>query len=442
MSYSKMYQRFKVCSVRPQVLFVCGTLLLTQAARGAEGSRPLLLQGGLLIDGTGRRPTEDAQVLIRDNRIERVGTAGSFDVPAGVRRIDTSGKTLLPGFIDHHFHLDHELVPLFLAHGVTSVKDPGAWIERYEPVKRWQEAQSVPGPRLFLCGPTIDGPGPAYPDGSVAIQSPAGARLTIRRLIAQGAEAIKIYFRLPLDSIRAVVEEAHRHRVPVTAHLEIVDPRDAIEMGIDGLEHLTSLGQALISPMEAEKYRQAVMADNMARAMGRYRMWAALDPHSKRALDLAHFLARKKTFVDVTLAIFEKRPGDGGEEIDVMVRATENMKVYTGVLHRAGVRIVVGSHSNVPHAPKGLAYHRELEMLVESGLTPHEAIIAATRVGAEFLGRENDLGTIEEGKLADILILDANPLEDIRNSKTISSLLMDGTLLKKKEILELPPIGE
>ncbi len=415
-------------------------LVLPLALASAHGE-DLLLTGGRLIDGTGRAPVENVDVLVRGKRIERIGSAGSLTAPAAARRIDVRGKTLLPGFVDLHFHIadDISLVPLFLARGVTSARDPGAWMELFGPVRSWQRAHAapIPGPRLFLCGPHLDGPGPAYPKDSVVILSPEEARLWVRGQVAQGATAIKVYYRLPLESIRAAAAEAHRLRVPVTAHLEIINVMDAVEAGVDGIEHITSLGLALIPPMEAEKYRQAVLADNRARNMGRYRMWAGIDPRSERASALARFLAARRVFVDPNLAVFERRPGDKGEDPEVAARGWENMKAYTGVLHRAGVPIVVGSHSSVPHAPRGLAYHRELELLVDAGMKPMEALVAATRTGARFLAREHDLGTVEEGKLADILVVDGDPLADIRHARNVTTLVVDGQLLDPKKI---PPL--
>ena len=421
--------------------FACGILvLLGLGVLPVQAQHSILLDGGRLIDGTGRTPLNDAQVLITGNHIARVGPRGSFEAPAGAERIDTSGKTLLPGFVDLHFHIadDPTMVPLFVANGVTSARDPGAWMELFEPVRRWQSEHNIAAPRLFLCGPHLDGPNPAYPKDSVVILSPEEARLIVRREVGRGATAIKVYFRLPLESVRAAVDEAHRLRVPVTAHLEILDVRYAVEAGLDGVEHITSLGLALIPPMEAEKYRQQVLADNNARREGRYRMWATIDPHSEQALELAHFLAQRKVFVDPTLAVFEQRPDPADKNSAEKVLATKHMKEYVGVLHDAGVPLVVGSHSDVPFAPRGFAYHRELEMLAESGLTPMEVLVAATKTGAQFLGRENDLGTVEEGKLADILVLDKNPLENISNSRSISRVIVDGRVLDPQNIPALP----
>jgi hypothetical protein len=194
-----------------------------------------LLEGARLIDGSGRAPIEDALVSIDADRIVRVGRRGDFAAPAGAQRLDYRGKTVVPGYIDLHFHIadDPTMVPLFLAAGVTSARDPGAWMELFEPVNAWKKANGIPGPRLSLCGPHLDGPNPAYPDDSVIILSPDEARRWVRGQIEAGATTIKVYFRLPLESIRAAAEEAHRYGVPVTSHLEIIDVRAAVEAGVD-----------------------------------------------------------------------------------------------------------------------------------------------------------------------------------------------------------------
>ncbi|MEZ5394931.1 MAG: hypothetical protein R2724_19190 [Bryobacterales bacterium] len=287
------------------LLFACAWTLPAQVK---------LLEGARVIDGTGRAPIEDAAVLINGNHITAVGRRGEIQAPAGAERLDFSGKTLVPGYIDHHFHIadDPTMVPLFLAGGVTFARDPGAWMELFAPVHAWKKANGIAGPRLSLCGPHLDGPNPAYPTDSVVILSPEEARRWVRGQIQAGATAIKVYFRLPLESVRATAEEAHRYGVPVTSHLEILDARAAVEAGVDGVEHITSLGIALVPPMEAERYRQAVYKDNNARRDGRYEVWAQVDPHGERAQALAEFLARRGTFVDPNFAVFERRekPGD------------------------------------------------------------------------------------------------------------------------------------
>jgi len=413
--------------------------LLVGSGGSSRAQTPVLtlIQADRLIDGTGNPPLTNAQVLIRDDRIVKVGTAGSFAIPPEAKRINASGKTLLPGFVDLHFHMEGhpQWAKQFLANGVTSVRDPGAWMEYFEGIKQWQCESHIPGPRLFLCGPHLDGPGPAYPKDSVVILSPDEARLQTRRQIEQGATAIKVYFRLPLNCIKVVTEEAHRLNVPVTAHLEIINPMDAIEAGLDGIEHITSLGLALTPAIQGEKYRQAVLKDNEARQLGRYEMWASVDLNGTAAKRLLQFLVVHKTFIDPNLAVFERRPGDSGEKMEVQAQGWEKMKEFTGMIHRAGGRVVVGSHSQVPHAEFGFAYQRELELLVEAGLTPLEALVAATKVGAEFLGRSKDLGTLEAGKLADVIAIDGNPLENISATRNVSLVIVNGVAVDRASLL-------
>ncbi|MFN0169314.1 MAG: amidohydrolase family protein [Bryobacteraceae bacterium] len=408
------------------------------AARDEPG---VLLRGARLFDGTGMPVLENSAILIRGNRIELVGPAGSFPVPSNSRQIDATGKTVVPGLVDHHFHLDPRLVPLFLARGVTSLRDPGQWIEAYEPVREWMKTHGLRGPRLLLTGPALDGANPAYPGNAMVLLGAEEARIAVRRLAAQGATALKVYFRLPLDCVQAVAGEARRAGIPVAAHLEVVRAEDAVAAGVRGLVHVTSLGPSLVPAQEAERYRQAVLADSNARALGRYRMWASIDPQSEKAWSLARFLATSDAYVDPTLAVFEKQADREGVENRWMAAAWKNMVAYTGVLHRAGVRLVVGSHSSVPYAPPGLAYHRELELLVEAGLTPAEALMAATRVGAQMLGGPPDLGTIQPSKLADLVVLEADPLTDIRNARRVSAVVADGQYLEPNKITSLPAIS-
>jgi imidazolonepropionase-like amidohydrolase len=418
-------------------IFAFCLLTLSTGDSSAQTLTLTVIQADRLIDGTGNPPLVNAQILIRDDRIVKVGKVGSFMIPPEAKHIDGSGKTLLPGFVDLHFHMEGRppWARQFLANGVTSVRDPGAWMEYFEPLKQWQRENHIPGPRLFLCGPHLDGPGPAYPKDSVVMLSPDEARLQTRRQIEQGATAIKVYFRLPLNCIKAVTEEAHRLKVPVTAHLEIINPIDAIEAGLDGIEHITSLGLALVPAMQGEKYRQAVLKDNDVRHLGRYEMWASIDMNGTAAKHLLQFLAAHQTFIDPNLAVFERRRGDSGEQMEIQAQGWEKMKQFTGMIHQAGGRIVVGSHSQVPHAEFGFAYQRELELLVEAGLTPLEALVAATKVGAEFLGRSEDLGTLEEGKLADVIAIDGNPLDSISATRKVSLVMVNGVVVDRTRLL-------
>jgi imidazolonepropionase-like amidohydrolase len=384
------------------------------------------ITGARLIDGTGQAPKSDMTVLVQNGRIQAVGPSKTTMVPKGAETVDASGMTLLPGLMDSHFHLDSDgtLPALFLSHGVTSVRDPGAWIEAYEGVRQSKETQ----PRLFLAGPHIDGTQPAYPADSTVVRDAMETRLAVQRNLDDGASVIKAYFRLPLALIEEVTRIAHARGITVTAHLEIVDAGDAIRAGIDGLEHATSVGVALLPPREAETYRQAVLADNAARSVGRYRVWSKLDFKSERTSRLLKLMVSRNVTLSPTLAVFERRSGDK-DITEMHVQGFRQMVAFTGQAQRAGVRVVVGSHSSVPHAERGWAYQREMELLVEAGLTPLQAIQAGTLENAKFFRVENRLGSIEPGKQADLVLVEGDPSQDIAHMRRVKRVMIDGAWL-------------
>jgi imidazolonepropionase-like amidohydrolase len=392
-----------------------------------DGGKPVAVVGATLIDGRGGPPINDSAVIVRDDRIVAVGKRNSTPIPAGAEIIQASGLTLLPGFIDSHFHIDGDdsLPALYLTHGVTSVRDPGQWIEAYDTAQK----SGAPIPRLFLAGPHLDSPPPAYPADSFIVRDPEEAKAAVNRFIDQGASVIKVYFRLPVGLIKVVAETAHARGVPVTAHLEIVDALDAIRAGVNGIEHVTSFGTALTPLREAEKYRQAVLANNNARRDGRYKMWSEIDlnsPRVKQALDL---IVERGVFVSATLAVFERRPGDQ-DTTEIHARGFQTMLKFVGMAKRAGARVVVGSHSSVPHAERGWAYQREMELLVESGMTPMEAIVAATAENARFFRIDDRLGSVEAGKLADMILVEGDPLKEIGALRHVQRVMLDGKWVK------------
>jgi imidazolonepropionase-like amidohydrolase len=401
---------------------------VNEVARPAA-TKTTAIVGATLIDGRGGAPLADAAVIVRGERIIAVGKRAAVHVPTDAEVIEARGMTLLPGLIDAHFHIDGDdtLPSLFLTHGVTSARDPGQWIEAYDNARKLGR----PLPRLFLAGPHLDTPPPAYPADSFIVRDADETRAAVNRFIDQGASVIKVYFRLPLGLIKVVTATAHARGVPVTSHLEIVDAADAIRAGIDGVEHVTSLGTALSPLREAEKYRQAVLADNNARRDGRYRVWSGLDLQSPRVQPLLDLMVRRGTFLSPTLAVFERRSGDQGTN-EMHVRGFETMLRFVGLARKSGVRIVVGSHSSVPHAERGWAYQRELELLVESGLTPSQAIVAATMENARFFRIADRLGSVEVGKLADLLLVEGDPLSNISAMRRVKRVMLNGLWISQQ----------
>ncbi|MBA3439874.1 MAG: amidohydrolase family protein, partial [Pyrinomonadaceae bacterium] len=204
-----------------------------------------------------------------------------------------------------------------------------------------------------------------------------------------------------------------------------VNAADAIRAGVDGVEHVTSFGTTLLSWREAEKYRQAVLADNNARREGRYQVWSGVDLDSLRARTLFDLLVERGTFISPTLAVFERRAGDK-QTTEMHVHGFKKMLDFVGRARRRGGRIVVGSHSAVPHAERGWAYQRELELLVESGLTPMQAIVAGTMENARFFRITERLGSIEAGKLADLVLVEGDPLKNISALRRVKRVMLNG----------------
>lgn len=396
------------------------------AAEIPHGEARVAFVGVSVIDAVADAPLRDHTVLVQEGRITAVGPSDELPVPEGAERVEGENLTLMPGFIDAHFHYDHvrNLPTRFVRNGVTSLRDPGQWIETYD-IER-QSGQ--PMPRLFLTGPHLDFPPPTYPEDAYLVRDALEVRQAMDYLIDEGVSAIKIYHRLPLGLIAETCQIAHAHGLPVTAHLEITDARQAILAGLDGVEHVTSLGTALLSRREAERYRRQMMADNDARKRGRLEMWQDIDVHSEAADSLLRFLVAQQTFVTPTLGPFEYRLELEQRSPDTVAdQAFEQMMAFITRCHEAGVRLVVGSHGKwIRYGEEGFSFHHEMELLVEAGMAPMKVIQAATLENARFFRIDQRLGSIEVGKEADLLLVEGDPSRDIRDIYQIRRVMLNG----------------
>ena len=315
-------------------------------AVGAQTPATTVLEHVRLIDGTGAPPRDDMRIIVQGDRIVSVtpGREAAPAVPPDAARIDLAGRVVMPGLIDLHYHIerDPKLALRQLANGVTSFRDPGQWIDQFDPLKAILRDEHLPGPRMALAGPHIDGEHPAYPLDATVARDPEEARLAAERNIADGATALKIYFRLPLASAMAVVGVCKTHDVPCTAHLEILDARDLLLAGLDGIEHITSFGTSVVPFRRAERYRQAVLADSGARGDGRYALFADADLGGAEARRLYDVLERTHPFVNPTLAVFEVRAGaareDSKQDPAIDLKGYARMKALTLAAFQHGAR--------------------------------------------------------------------------------------------------------
>jgi imidazolonepropionase-like amidohydrolase len=420
------------------MMTVCAAAVIALSGAAAETlqTRALVLDNVRIIDGGGGAPIENGRIVIDGGRIARVGAAAALGVPAGAETVDLSGRTVIPGLIDSHFHIesDPKLALRQLSHGVTAFRDPGQWDDKFDELRRAIAADGLGGPRIFTSGPHIDGENPAYPADSVVARDAEEARRHAEESVKRGASALKIYFRLPFNAAKAVIDVCDTHRIPCTAHLELLDARELIAAGLHGIEHVTSFGISLLPRRDAEVYRQAVLKSNDARRDGRYRVFAGADLEGPQAHALYAVLRERKPFLDATLAVFERRtgpppapPGSGGTDlIAIQVAGFAKMKQLTRRAAREGARVVVGGHTEVPFAGRGEAPWREMELLVESGFTPLEAISAATATAAAFLYRGKELGNLRAGFHADLVVLRGQPDRDMSAIRTVERVMVGG----------------
>ena len=453
----------KYCNaLRLAVLF-----LITASVSFAQnaGSPTLVLQGGTLIDGTGAAPRENGTIVVRGDKILSVLPNRTQPLPEGVRSVDARGKYVLPGLVDGHTHYAGYAAQLYLHYGITSVVDTGntnPWIlVQKDAIRRGLLA----GPRIYSVGAMIDNPPEIFGDSTILVETEEAARAAVRRQAAEGVDAIKVYKQLRPDLMRAVIEEAHLNGIPVTGHVAI-SARDAVMMGIDSFEHATGIPIATMTDreklreIEEKRYTDIhYLVDHLTVPESFYYMKPELYG------DLIKLFVEKGTSVTPTLVCYwlgGHRFSQQYEQEDRALladpaysfvpeldrrwimeayryfgqvkstaryqQAYKNLQLFLKQLSEAGGKIVAGSDAT-PYEMHGINLHREIELLVDSGLTPMKALLAATRYAAEKFRAWDEVGSVEPGKYADFLILDANPLEDIRNTQKIHMVIQGGRIL-------------
>ena len=398
----------------PLVLVLIPTTAPAQTPAGR-----LAISHVTVIDCTGAAARPDMTVLVSGNRIGAVGTAADVPIPQGTETVDGTGKFLIPGLWDMHGHLTdatESAFPLLIMNGVTGVRDMGGELDQ---IDRWRteiDRGERIGPHIVRAGPFVDGPNEA--PHHLTIRTPEEARRIVHELKGKGVDFIKVHNALPRDAFFALMDEARKEHIPVAVHLpKEVTAAEASEAGAVSLEHIEMLGQsALLRKDATAKTVKDAVAENEG-------------PLGQQTF--ATFVKNGTWYVP-TLVAYERGFVLWSNNPRALVPRLEihrRQVALVGAMHKAGVRIMAGSDFSDWALVPGVDLHNELALLVEAGFSPMEALQAATLSPAEFLGMRDSLGTVEAGKIADLVLLDANPLESISHTRKINAVVLGGRLL-------------
>ena len=401
-------------------------LAMAPVARAAAAAPALVIRHVTVIDATGAPAKRDRDVVIRGGRIASVDSAGLAAPPRDAQVIDATGKFLIPGLWDMHGHLTdatEAAFPLLVMNGVTGVRDLGGDLARIDRWRREIEKGERLGPRILRAGPFVDGikPGASH---RLTVTSAAEAQRAVDSLQTLGVDFIKVHNKLPRDAFFALLERARARGLPVAVHLPAgVSSAEASDSGATSLEHIETL-------VESALYRTGATAKTFEQALAE---------NSGAAGDslFARFARNGTTYVPTLVAyyrgfaLWNDKPGAASRRIPAFRKFIE----MTGAMHRAGVRVLTGSdftESAVGILP-GADLHQELAFLVEAGFTPMEALQAATVKCAEFLGLRDSFGTIEPGKVADLVLLDGDPIDNINCTRLVNATVLRGRLVPVAE---------
>ena len=455
-------------------------LSVVPAVLGAQPNRnphqrALVFMHVTIIDATGAPAKPDMTVVIIGGRISAIGKAGRISVPNGSQVVDASSKFLIPGLWDMHVHTsDRVFLSLFVANGITSVRDMGVSPDGFEQLQQWRKQiadGALVGPRIIAAGITVDGRNGRPKSLNVTTESEA--RQAVISLKQRGVDFVKVYSMLSREAYFALADETKQQGLTFAGHIPVsVSAAEASDAGQKSVEHLLGV-VAACATNEAEllnEARQAVAKSGFA-AFSRAEVQAeikSLDTYDeKKATALFGRFVKNGTWQVPTIVGFggvlitdqsfftsdprlkyipvETREAWKAQRLALLKslptdflanrqRLFQKQLDLTGAMHRAGVQLMAGTDSPGLYVFPGFSLHDELTLLIKAGLTPMEALQAATRDPARYAGVLDSLGTIEIGKIADLVLLEGNPLEEIRNTRKIAAVVLGGKLLLKSRL--------
>jgi imidazolonepropionase-like amidohydrolase len=460
-------------------------LCLLLGACAEPQTADVAIRGATVVDVASGSLVPDQTVLIAGNRIVAVGRTDEVRIAPEADVVDGAGGYLIPGLWDMHVGSLQEVgsvsnaewhFPLFLAFGVTGVRsmndataDPTLALTNS--VKRRLAEGELLGPRLVANGPSIDG-NPPLPSNPVVVRTAAEARAVVDSLVDAGADFIKVYENLPREAYFAIMDQARRRGIPVDGHLPFrITAEEAAEAGQRTVEHPEALAAGCSTEADAARERFARILSEYDRLpedekfLAQFRYYRTLydtwDPatcspmfeaYRRRGVAVAadlvayhHVVYAERVLSDTASMRFvppaiRRRWADwldseAARTFQSILRPIVPLQAeQVRLFHEAGGTLLAATDVSVPMQVPGISLHEELELLVEAGLTPLEVLQTATLNPARVLGLVDSLGTIEAGKLADLVLLDANPLADIRNTRRIRAVVADGRLYRRADL--------
>jgi imidazolonepropionase-like amidohydrolase len=405
-----------------------------KAESGPEARQFQAWVGARIIDGTGRPAIENATLVVRDGRIDAVGAG--VKVPAGAERIDARGKTIIPGLINAHGHVnDAAQLGVYLRDGITTVFSLGG---DKEFALREQAASARPGtvPHLYVAGPIQDST--AIP-GAVAVTTPEQARRSVDELISNRPDIVKVRVddflgarpKMTPEVYRAAIDEAHQHEFRTAAHVVLLDDaKGVLQAGVDYIAHSVRDREVDDEFIALMKKRHVFYSPTLTRevAVFTYSQTPAFfrDPFFLKEADPAEMAKMEDPKRQASV---RKDPAALWYEEHLPI-AMRNLKKISD----AGVTIAMGTDSGGgPGRFQGYFEHLELEYETKAGLTPMQALVSATSGAAKAVNISQQAGTLEKGKWADFLVLSANPLDDIRNTRAIDSVWIGGVRVPSRK---------
>jgi len=414
------------------------------------------LTGATVIDVVSGRVVPDAVVLVRDRHIVAVGSADEVPIPRGAAVTALPGRWIIPGLIDAHVHLPPWGLGLALRYGVTTVRD----LHDGEPSADTLRAAAArqPAPHLFQAVAMLDAPPTTYPD-AIPVATPDSADAAVSRLVDAGASWVKVYTRITPDLLGAVIAAARMRRLPVAAHLGLTDALTAAQLGVASIEHLSGVPEAAgDSTALFAAHRQGFFAGWTASE----KSWTTVDTAALFAVArqlatvpvvLVPTLVLHETFAnlddpaaltapdlaavpdsarrDWNVAGMVTRAGWHADDFTAFRAARPIQDRFVATFVESGGRIATGTDAANQLLVPGAAVHTEMSLLVRAGLTPLTALRAATVWGADLL-RADSLGRLRPGATADLVVLSADPLADIRNSRKIERVMLGGAWVRRK----------